>query len=75
MDAEPYVRPRRHRLQPNSAVLLLLVGTHAVASSAARFDCTKAASPVEHAICASDRSNRLIDVTAFCYRKRPLLRV
>jgi hypothetical protein len=39
MDAEPYVRPRRHRLQPISAVLLLLVGTHTVASFAAGFDC------------------------------------
>jgi uncharacterized protein len=65
MDAEPYVRPRRHRLQPISAVFLLLVGTHAVASSAAGFDCAKAALPVEHAICASpELSARDADLAA-----------
>jgi uncharacterized protein len=67
MDAEPYIKPRRNRRQPISAVLLLLVGTHAVASLAAGFDCGKAASPVEHAICASPELSLLDGDLATAY--------
>lgn len=54
MVAQPNVEQQRHRLHRSiSAVWLLLVVTHAVVSSAAGFDCAKAASLVERAICAS----------------------
>jgi uncharacterized protein len=54
MDAMPNAGRRKCRLRrPIWAIWLLLTGTYGVASFAAGFDCAKAATRVERAICAS----------------------
>jgi len=68
VDAQLNVEPRMHRLhRPISAVWLLFCVTHVVTSSAAGFDCAKAASPVEHAICASPELSLLDGDLAAAY--------
>jgi uncharacterized protein len=68
VDAKLKVGPRMHILhRPISAVWLLFCMTHAVTSFAAGFDCAKAASQVERAICANQELSALDGDLAAAY--------